>query len=255
MALSWSMDKIGVIARSAEDCAIVFHSVHGPDGIDPTAVDRPFDWPPRRDFRSLRVGFAQDLFEKDRSENAEDEKEKARLKEWQELDQRTLQEVHDLGVNLIPISLPATHPIRPLSLMLGAEAAACFDQLTRTGRDDEMVRQVASAWPNEFRQAQLIPAVEYVRASRIRTLVMRAMQEIFADVDLYLCPSYGGDNLLLTNLTGHPCVVAPNGFRSSDRTPTSITFIGRLYGETEILSLAAAWQETTDYHRKRPPIG
>jgi len=139
-------------------------------------------------------------------------------------------------------------------MILAAEAAAAFDELTRSGRDDLMVRQVADAWPNVFRQGQLIPAVEYLRANRIRTLVMREMEENLAGVDAYLCPSFGGDNLLLTNLTGHPSVVLPNGFRTSDGTPTSITFMGKLYGETDLLALARAYQGATDFHLKRPPL-
>jgi len=254
MALAWTMDKIGPIARGVEDCALVLSAIHGSDGMDATAVDRPFGWPPRRDIKTLKVGYVQSLFEEDRSKQADSEESKENLREWQAHDQRTLAALRDLGVTLTPIQLPDKYPVASLSLILSAEAAAAFDELTRTGKDDVMVRQVADAWPNVFRQGQMIPAVEYLRAHRIRTLVMREMEEKLADVDVYLCPSFGGDHLLLTNLTGHPCVVLPNGFRTSDGTPTSITFMGRLYGETDLLSLAWAYQQATDFHLKRPPL-
>ena len=117
-----------------------------------------------------------------------------------------------------------------------------------------MVRQTDDAWPNVFRQGQLIPAVEYIRANRIRTLVMREMDEMMSQVDLYVSPSWVGGNLLLTNLTGHPCVVLPNGFRSGDGTPTSITFNGRLFGETDLLAVARAYQQQTGFHLKRPKL-
>jgi len=251
MALAWSMDKLGPLARSVEDCAFIFAAIHGADGLDPTALDREFRWPGERDPRSLRVGIPESLFYEDRTEEIEDEDERRREALWQENDRRTLTELRELGFELVPIRLPDEPAAAPLSFILTAEAAGAFDDLTRSGRDDLLVRQVEQAWPNVFRQGQLIPAVEYIRANRIRTLLMRRMAEVMADVDLYVCPSYGGDNLLLTNLTGHPCVVLPNGF--ADGTPTSITFNGRLFGETELLDVARTYQQATDYHLRRPP--
>lgn len=253
MALASSMDKIGPIARSVEDCALVFHAIHGADGLDPSAVDRPFNWPLHRDVRALKVGYAEALFEEDRTKKAEKEEEKPGLREWQENDRRTLEVLRSLGVKLVPIRLPDRYPISALSLILTAEAATAFDELMRTGRVDQMVRQVEDAWPNVLRQGELIPAVEYIRANRIRTLVMQEMERIVSEIDVYVAPSYGGDNLLMTNLTGHPAVVVPNGFRS-DGTPTSITFMGRLFGETEVLALAHAYQQATDFHLRRPPL-
>ncbi|MEM7354985.1 MAG: amidase, partial [Acidobacteriota bacterium] len=240
MSLSWTMDKIGPVARSVEDCALVFHAIQGADGLDLTAVDGPFDWPYPRDVRTLRVGYVPELFEDDRAaamENA-DEETKARVREWQDFDRRTLDVLRSLGVELIPIALPERYPVDGLGLILTAEAACAFDDLTRSGRDDLLVRQIENAWPNVFRQGQTIPAVEYLRANRIRTLVMQEMEEKLAGVDVYVNPSYGGNNLLVTNLTGHPCVVVPNGFRAGDGTPTSITFMGKLYGESAALALA-----------------
>ena len=251
MALAWSMDKLGPLARSVDDCALVFAAIHGADGLDPTAIDRDFRWPDPRDPRSLRVGYVRALFEEDRTANLEDEDVRRRAAQWQDNDRRTLDVLREIGFDLVPIRLPEEPPVAPLSFILTAEAATAFDGLTRGGRDDLLVRQIEQAWPNVFRQGQLIPAVEYIRANRIRTLLGRRMEQVMADVDLYVCPSYGGDNLLLTNLTGHPCVVLPNGF--ADGTPTSITFNGRLYGETEILAVARAYQQATDHHLRRPP--
>lgn len=254
MALAWSMDKIGPIARTVEDCALVFAAVHGADGLDPSAVDRLFDWPPRQDPKALRLGVVEALFEEDYAKRAEEEREKGRLREWQDNDRRTLATLREAGFVLRPVKLPDRYPVGALSLVLTAEAAAAFDELTRSGRDRKLVRQVAEAWPTVFRLGQMLPAVEYIRANRIRTLLLREMEEIFSKVDVYVCPTYGGDNLLLTNLTGHPSVVVPNGFRASDGTPTSITFVGRPFGETELLSVARAYQEATDFHLRRPAL-
>jgi Asp-tRNA(Asn)/Glu-tRNA(Gln) amidotransferase A subunit family amidase len=254
MALAWTMDKLGPLARSAEDCALVFGSILGADGLDPTAVDRPFHWPLGADPRSLRVGFVEEAFEADRAQHAEKKEDKARAREWQEFDQRTLGVLRQLGFKLVPVKLPSGYPVEALRFLLQAEAAAAFDELTRNGRDQLLKRQDANAWPNTFRRAQLTPAVEYIRANRIRTLVMHEMELVMADVDVYLCPSFGGGNLLLTNLTGHPAVVVPNGFCASDGTPTSITFTGKLFGEAAALAVAHAYQQATDFHTRRPPI-
>jgi Asp-tRNA(Asn)/Glu-tRNA(Gln) amidotransferase A subunit family amidase len=153
------------------------------------------------------------------------------------------------------LTLPATIPSGALASILTAEAAAAFDDLTRSGKDATLVRQIEDAWPNVFRQGQTIPAVEYIRANRFRTLLMRQIEGALADVDVWVVPSFGGDVLLTTNLTGHPAVVLPNGFRSTDGTPTSLTFHGRLHGEAAVLAVAGAYQEETGFHRKRPPLG
>ncbi|HVG09659.1 MAG TPA: amidase [Thermoanaerobaculia bacterium] len=243
MALSWTMDKLGPICRSVEDCAAVFQAIHGPDGRDATVVDAPFRWDPGMDVRKLRVGYLKSIFE---------EKPEEERKEWHALDLAALEDLRKLGIELKPIELPKL-PIDALGLILTAEAAAAFDDLTRSGKDDQLVRQIEQAWPNVFRQGQMIPAVAYLQANRIRTLAMREMDRILADIDVYVSPTYGGNNLLLTNLTGHPSVVVPNGFRK-DGTPTSITFLGRLFGEGEALALAKAYQDATGWHLKRPKL-
>jgi len=258
MALAWSMDKIGAISRSVRDCALVFAAIHGADPRDPSTVDGPFAWPGARKLSELKVGYVPALFDEDRAAQMKaiaKPEDVARVREWQEFDRKSLEALRALGVQLVPIELPKKPAAGPLSVILTAEAAASFDELVRTGRVKEMVRQTADAWPNVFRLGELVPAVEYLRANRIRTLLQQAMEELMRTVDLYVSPTFAGDNLLRTNLTGHPAVVLPNGFRASDGTPTSITFTGRLFGETELLQVAAAWQEATGFHRKHPAGG
>ena len=253
MALSWSMDKVGTIARSVEDCALAFAAIHGADGLDPTAVDRPFGWPPRRDPRSIKVGVVQELFDADYAKGADTDDEKPGYAEWQTLDHAALGALKRLGLDLVTVKPPETPPVGPLAMILTAEAAAAFDEFTLSGGADKLVRQVRDAWPNTFRQGRFIPAVDYIRANRVRTLAMAAMERLMREVEVLVVPSFGGDMLLLTNLTGHPAVVLPDGFRGSDGTPTSLSFIGRLYGETDLLAVAHAFQQATGFHLERPP--
>jgi Asp-tRNA(Asn)/Glu-tRNA(Gln) amidotransferase A subunit family amidase len=235
MALSWSMDKIGPICRSAEDCALVFASIVGPDGQDPSVKDAPFNWDAYVKPSALRIGFLESAFARDRATRS--------------FDDASLDVLRSLGADLIPVELPSGFPLSALRPILNAEAAAAFDELTRSNRDELLER---SSWPDTFRTARLIPAVEYIQANRVRTEVMRATHEMMKDLDVLVVPTSGSDQLLLTNLTGHPCVVIPNGYRD-DGTPVSICFIGRLYGEAEALALAKAVQDTTDFHLRHPP--
>jgi Asp-tRNA(Asn)/Glu-tRNA(Gln) amidotransferase A subunit family amidase len=227
MTLAWSMDKLGPICRSIEDCALVFGAIHGSDPDDITAVDRPFSWPPQQDIRSLKIGF----FEGERPPE----------------EQRAIEVLKGLGVKLVPIKLPEKYPVGPLTVILNTEAAAAFDDITRAG-----VREGIGSWGTSFRQGQFVPAVEYLRACRIRTLVMREMEEAVAGVDAYV----GGNDLTLTNMTGHPTVVVPDGDRrgSTSGQPDTITFTGRLFGETALLALAHAYQQASGAHLRRPPL-
>ena len=254
MALSWTMDKLGPIARSAADCALVFQAIHGADPSDPFSRSARFTWPSGRDPKTLRVGVVQDLFDEDYAKDVENPERRAALKEWQSHDARSLVMLRKIGVSLVPMKLDFSVPVSSLSAILGVEAATAFDALVRDGRVDKMVRQTADAWPNVFRQGQLVPAVEYLRAMRLRTILMKEMARLMESFDAYVVPSYGGDNLLLTNLTGHPAVVVPNGFRTGDGTPTSITFQGRLDGDDVVLSLAQLYQEATGFHTKHPKL-
>ncbi len=237
MALSWSMDKLGPIARTVEDCAIVFHAIHGADEKDPMSIDAPFNYDPRIDIRTVRIGYLVKAFERDTVRK--------------KFHQAALDRLRDMGVQLIPIELPDL-PIYPMSFILTAEAGAAFDELTRSNRDDLLVRQERNAWPNVFRASRFIPAVEYIQANRLRYLWIQEMKKIFDKVDVYLAPPFGA-NLLLTNLTGHPAVVLPNGFDDTGH-PVSITFIGNLFDEGRLLAVAKAYQDATDFHKKHPPL-
>jgi len=241
MALSWSMDKIGPICRTVEDCALVFDVIYGPDDKDSTVVDLPFNWNGNLDIKKLRVGYFKSAFE------AERENKQAKAN-----DDAVLGIMRSLEIDLIPIELP-DYPISAMRFILNAEAAAAFDDLTRSNRDDLLVRQIKNAWPNVFRQARMIPAVEYIQANRVRTMVMEAIAKTMSHVDVFVTPSYGGDVLLMTNLTGHPAVVVPNGFNEKG-SPTSISFIGNLCGEAETLLVAKAFQDATDFHLKHPEL-
>ena len=237
MALSWSMDKLGPMCRSVEDCALVFDAIRGPDGLDQTVVDLPFNYNYDVDLSSLRIGYYQSAFEADYSNH--------------DRDAAVLDVLRDLGAELIPIELP-DFPVSELIFVLRAESGAAFDELTLSNRDDLLVRQTRNSWPNVFRSARFIPAVEYIQANRARYVLIQKMATVMDQVDVYVSPSFGGDNLRLTNLTGHPCVVLPNGF--NDRgSPTSITFMGGLYDEATLLAVARAYQEATDWHRQHPP--
>jgi Asp-tRNA(Asn)/Glu-tRNA(Gln) amidotransferase A subunit family amidase len=229
MPLSWSMDKLGPIARSLEDCALILDAIHGADGLDPAAVDQPFDWPAPVDLRSIRVGYLDD------PENPVEE----RLE---------LVVLRGLGTELVPISLPEDLPTRAVTMMLGTEAATVFDELTRNH-----VTEGLNSWPVTFRRGQFVPAVEYLRASRVRSLLMRQMADLMETIDLYVCEA---QDLALTNLTGHPTVVLPFGNREIDgrEGPGSITFTGRLYDESTLLAVADAFQRATGDHLRRPPL-
>jgi Asp-tRNA(Asn)/Glu-tRNA(Gln) amidotransferase A subunit family amidase len=227
MTLAWTMDKLGPLCRSVEDCALVLGAIHGYDGQDLSAVDRPFSWPPTRELSSLRVGY----FETDKP--LDDRPEIAVLKK--------------LGVQLVPIKLPERFPIGALTTILNAETAAAFDDITLAG-----VRDGLGKWAMPFRTGRFIPAVEYLRANRIRTLLMREMAEVMEKVDAYI----EGDDLTLTNMTGHPTIVVPFGERNPEKSkqPGAVAFTGRLFGETELLQVAHAFEQATEARLRRPPL-
>lgn len=238
MALCWSMDKIGPICRNTEDLAIVFNAIYGSDGIDLTLYNFPFNYDHKVNLKDLKIGYLKSDFDQQYA--------------FHKNDSLTLDTLRKLGAKLIPIELPDI-PVENISFILSAEAAAAFDELTRSNRDDLLVRQIKNAWPNEFRSARFIPAVEYINANRIRFLLIQKMAELMNKVDLFLAPSDEGNSSLLTNLSGHPCVVVPNGF-SEKGTPTSITFIGKLFDEGTIISVAKKFQDATDFHQMHPKI-
>ena len=189
--------------------------------------------------RGLRVGYLKSAFDAEHGTKAQDD--------------AVLTALRGLGINLIPVEFEKNYPVGPLTIVLSAEAGAAFEELTLSGRDDLMKRQTDNAWPNVFRQAQLIPAVAYIQANRIRTLLIEETERALRDIDVLVTPSFGGDVLTRTNLTGHPTVVVPSGF--NDRgSPVSISFVGRLWREAPLITLAKAYQEATGHHRKVPPL-
>jgi Asp-tRNA(Asn)/Glu-tRNA(Gln) amidotransferase A subunit family amidase len=240
MALSWSMDKVGPICRSATDCAIVFDAIRGLDSGDKTLFDAGFTYPGEVDLSSLHIGYFKSAFDDDY--------------EVSKFDKQTLKVLKKLGAELIPVELDNDDlPYYAMSIILEAEAAAAFDELTRSNRDSLLVRQHRYAWPNLFRTARYITAVEYIQANRIRHDLIEDYHKRLKDFDVIVTPSFqGGNQLLATNLTGHPVVVVPNGFKDSG-SPTSISFLGNLFDEGSILAVAAAYQEATSFNKKRPP--
>jgi len=235
MALSWSMDKIGPICRSADGAAEVFFAIQGADPRDPSARDAPFNILAGPNFKKVRIGVPKGAFE-GRGEKCA----------------HVLEDLKKRGATVVDVELP-DYPIGEMLIILSAEAAAAFDDITRDGRDDQLVRQIKNAWPNTFRAARLIPAVEYIQAQRLRTLLMRDMDEVMQGCDLLVHPSFASGVLSITNLTGHPTVVMPCGFRE-DRTPFSISFTGQLDDDAGVLAVAEAWQRGTAYHERRPAL-
>jgi Asp-tRNA(Asn)/Glu-tRNA(Gln) amidotransferase A subunit family amidase len=239
MALSWSMDKVGPICRSALDCGIVFQAIRGVDPADPSTLDIPFNYAPIKQLNTLRIAYLDFLFDEDQGNR--------------ENDSLTLEIFKELGIELQAVSLPGDLPAGALSLILNVEAAAAFDELTRTNRDDLLVRQGRFAWPNNFRQARMIPAVEYIQANRIRSLLIGQMNKLFQDYDVIIAPTHGGDQSLITNLTGHPCLVMPNGFKDQ-ASPTSICLLGNLFDEGTLIEVARHYQLVTTFEDLHPPL-
>jgi Asp-tRNA(Asn)/Glu-tRNA(Gln) amidotransferase A subunit family amidase len=239
MALSWSMDKIGPICRSALDCALVYEVIRGEDAFDRATRNAAFNYDAKTPLKKLKVGYFKNLF---------DSKYATR-----ENDQKTLEVLKSLGIELIPMEWDTKIPVAAVRLMLTAEAAASFDELTRSNRDSLLTDQRKWAWPNTFRTARFIPAVEYINASRVRQQLIDEFHQKIKDVDVVVTPSFAGTQLLTTNLTGNPCVVVPNGFNDKG-SPTSISFIGKLFDEGNLVTIARAYQEATEWEDKVPPL-
>jgi Asp-tRNA(Asn)/Glu-tRNA(Gln) amidotransferase A subunit family amidase len=235
MALSWSMDKPGPLCRNAEDCALVFDAIRGRDPADAATVDAPFPYDAGARLAGMRIGYLESAFS-GRYRGAD-------------LDRQVLEVLRGQGATLVPLALPQ-RPLDAMRLVLVAEAAAAFDELTRSGRDSLLRDQGPGAWPNTFRSARLIPAVEYLQANRLRRLLQEDMNELLRGVDAYVAPSFQGGNLLVTNLTGHPCVAVPDGF--VDGRPASITICAPMYGEAAALEVARAYQEATPWDKRHP---
>ena len=292
MALSWTMDKLGPICRAVEDTALVLNAIYGPDGQDRSVRDVAFNWDGNLDWRRLRVGYFKEEFElkppsepqapteqttaspeemKKREESRRQrEQAQVRRKYDQRFNDATLAKLNAMGVKLVAVEIPK-FPYGAMTPLLTAEAAAAFDDLTRSGRDKLLTEQSADDWPNLFRIARLTPAVEYIQANRARLEAMELWKKLFENFDVIVAPT-NSEQLVATNLTGHPALILPNGFRGPDApkpprkdngdddgiggpgTPVSLTFLGQLYGEAKLLAFAKAYQDATGFHLKHPEL-
>jgi Asp-tRNA(Asn)/Glu-tRNA(Gln) amidotransferase A subunit family amidase len=241
MALSYSLDKVGPICRSAADAAIVFNYIHGTDGKDQAAVNMPFNYTPQKPIQKMRIAYAKNYFDKikDTSRN-----------EW-----KVLTAFKNMGVTLIPVNFPdsGVYNFNIMDVVIGVECAAQFDEMTRNNMDDELTRQTKYDWPNQFRTARFVPAVEYINAQRHRYVLMQKVNEVLQQYDAIICPSRGdGNQGAITNLTGHPVVCVPTGFDKRLNLPTGISFVGKLYDEATILNIADAYQKATPWDDMHP---
>jgi Asp-tRNA(Asn)/Glu-tRNA(Gln) amidotransferase A subunit family amidase len=251
MTLAWSLDKAGPICRSVEDCALVLNALQGPDGKDLATTNVPFNWDATIDVTKLRVGYHKAAFDEPRP-----------AKEEAENDAAAMDKLRAMGVNLKPIDFP-DFPIEDLMRVMEVEFSAAFDAFTRNKQDDLMIRQDKDSDANLYRINRFVPAVEYIQATRVRTLLMQAMARTMSDIDVYLAPitshrppkpdSVLDLNTTLTNLTGQPTVVVRNGFTAKG-LPTSLTFTGKVYGEAKMLALARAYETATDWHKRHPNL-
>ena len=290
MALSWTMDKLGPIARSVEDCALVLETIHGPDGKDASVYPAELCWDRGLDWKKLRIGYLKSEFDPpsllrltEAATNETDEEKKKREEHNAELqagrvrrdydrrfEQAALAKLRAMGVNLIPVELPKL-PFDAMVPLLTAEAAAAFDDLTMTGRDSLLTEQGIEDWPNNFRVARFYPAVEYIQANRARTLAIREVSALFEKVDIIVTPSTD-TQLIATNLTGHPALILPNGLRGDDApkppkiddgdhddiggpgTPVSLTFLAGHYQDAKLAAFARAYQQATGFHKLHPKL-
>lgn len=290
MALSWTMDKLGPICRAVEDCAAVLEAIYGPDGEDLSVRNAAFNWNADLNWKSLRVGYLKKTFEAEepprptpplpaaateaqKKQRRQHELRTAAYRAQREYDRKydlaALAKLRSMGVNLIPVELPDL-PFEAMTPLLTAEAAAAFDELTITGRDKLLTRQGPEDWPNDFRVARFYPAVEYIQANRARSLAIAAMAKLFQQTDV-IVTSTNSQQLVVTNLTGHPAVIVPNGVRGSDApvpppdipiddqsggpgTPVSITFLAGHYQDARASALARAYQQATGFEKLHPKL-
>jgi Asp-tRNA(Asn)/Glu-tRNA(Gln) amidotransferase A subunit family amidase len=290
MALSWTMDKLGPIARSADDCLTILGAIYGPDGKD-TAAAQTYEVPMAySDWKKLRIGYLKSEFdapeplkldEPATNETAEEQKKRedrnARKRESRarrdydrRYEQAALDKLRSMGVTLIPVELPKL-PYDAMIPVLGAEAAAAFDDLTLSGRDRLLTEQGVEDWPNAFRTARFYPAVEYIQANRARTLAIQQVSALFDQVDIVVTSSTDRQ-LVATNLTGHPALIVPNGLRGADApgppeiddgdhddiggpgTPVSLTFLAGHYQDAKLAAFAWAYQQATGFHKLHPKL-
>ena len=251
MALSWTMDKLGPICRSVEDCALVLDAIYGPDGKDKSAIAASFNYDATLSPKKLRIGYLKSAFDQPQVDPKDEKRTLHASKKW---DDQALDTLRGMGIDLIPVELPDI-PYDAMRIILTAEAAAAFDDLTRSNRDAELVQQSRFDWANTFRTARFIPAVDYINANRLRSNAIDAWDELMKKVDVIVTPTNAVNlpQLVATNLTGHPAVILPNGFRP-DGTPVSLTFLAGLFEEAKLLAVANAYQRATGFHLVHPAV-
>jgi Asp-tRNA(Asn)/Glu-tRNA(Gln) amidotransferase A subunit family amidase len=235
MGLSWTMDKIGPICRGVEDCALVLNAICGPDGHDRSVTTDPFHWEPRKPLKSLRVGVLRKAFDSFTGEQ-------------KKVYDQALEDLKKTGISMTPVEY--TDEGQTLRFLLEAEAATAFDDITRDGRVRDLRGQAQGDWPNTFRRSRLVPAVEYIRAQRARTLLIEKFEKFFADWDVIVIPP--SSLLTTTNLTGNPQVVLKCGFVNN--LPRSIGFLGKIYDEGSPLRVALAYEQATEWHKRHPTL-
>jgi Asp-tRNA(Asn)/Glu-tRNA(Gln) amidotransferase A subunit family amidase len=240
MVLCWSLDKIGPICRSAEDCAIVYAAINGTDGEDPSGVNHAFNYSSKKDIKKMRIAYAENYFKRLNKD----------AMEW-----KALEDFKALGATIVPVTFPdsGVYNNNLIGIILTAESAAAFDELTRSNRDDLIERQDKDFWPNTWRAARYIPAVEYINANRYRSTLNQKVQEFMKNYDVVIVPTFAGSQLSITNLTGNPAVCFPIGFTKAGN-PYSITLLGNLYDEASILEVAKAYQDRTEHNKKHPEL-
>ena len=240
MSLSWSMDKIGPMCRSAIGCAMVFEAIEGKDPLDQTSVDAPFLFDHKAKPKQYKVGYLKNLIDMDSTDSGDNLR-------------KALKKLKENGINPIPIELPKNFPHNVFDIILRAESGAFFDELVRSGGVDKMVQQHQKSRANSLRQSRFIPAVEYLQANRFRGELIEEMHNLMNKFDVLISPTFGGRQLMTSNLTGHPVVCVPTGFDNQNH-PTSISFLGNLYEEDKILEFANFFQAITNFHLKYPPL-
>lgn len=250
MGLSWTMDKIGPMCRGVEDCAAALHAIYGPDGKDITVGDAPFNWNPNTNISTLRIGYLKTEFDGPATP-PQNEQQRTQAEQRRALYKSALEVLEKAGAKLTPIELPK-FSAGSLRFILSAEAAAAFDDITRDGRVNQLSGQSPNDWPNTFRTSRFIPAVEYLRAQRARTLLMHDMEKLMSQWDVFVSPAPGSASLLVTNLTGHPAVVLPCGFVNN--LPIAIMFTGGVYDEVSPLRVALAYERATKWHTMHPDL-
>jgi len=265
MALSWTMDKIGPMCRSVEDCVLVLNAIYGGDGKDDTCMDAPLEWnsistppsgggagKPAPPLASLKIGYIQKEFEGAPNNPNPTEAQRQTFSGRSAMYAEALDVFRKAGAKLEPMAMP-DFPSQAIGFVLSAEAAAAFDDLTRNKEQlASLTGQSPGDWPNTFRSSRFIPAVEYIRAMRARRLLMQKMDELMSQYDVFLSPAPGSSSLQVTNLTGHPAIVLKSGF--IDNMPQSIMLTGRLYDEATLCRVALAYEQATEWHKRNPTL-